>query len=92
MMLHAFRLVIPMLRETIDVTAPDPFVPDTEPGWEPSRVVRTYSDFLEENPIVIPDSGSTKVRCKYGKKYRHLEGGASSAGNDEHLKQRASRR
>ncbi|XP_070580737.1 RNA pseudouridylate synthase domain-containing protein 1-like isoform X2 [Ptychodera flava] len=37
MMLHALRLVIPLPNEHIDITAPDPFIPDIDPAWKPEE-------------------------------------------------------
>ncbi len=51
MMLHAYRLVIPMKRETIDVTAPDPFLSDVDSLWNCVTCLNTYSAFLLEHPI-----------------------------------------
>ncbi|XP_077980465.1 RNA pseudouridylate synthase domain-containing protein 1-like [Glandiceps talaboti] len=35
MMLHAHRIIIPIPNEHIDVTAPDPFMPEIDPKWQP---------------------------------------------------------
>ena len=48
MMLHAHRLVIPMLTEHIDVVAPDPFKPEIDKLWKPEKVVRTYDDYVKD--------------------------------------------
>ena len=78
MMLHAHRLVIPMRKEVIDVTAPDPFLTESDSMWKPTKVFNTYKNFVMENPIkYCTDTTNQKGRSrdKYGKKYRHLEGG-----------------
>ena len=79
MMLHSHRLVIPMKSEVIDVSSPDPFVPESDPMWKPLRVLNTYDNFVMKNPINYrEDELKQKGRSKdkYAKKYRHLEGGS----------------
>ena len=61
MMLHAYRLVIPMKRETIDVTAPDPFVPGLDSLWNCVTCLNTYSSFLRDHPVHF---GNEKNRRK----------------------------
>ena len=51
MMLHAYRLVIPMEHETIDVTAPDPFTQQHDKLWVPGQVFQTYEKYVEENGL-----------------------------------------
>ena len=83
MMLHAYRLVIPMKRELIDVTAPDPFVPETDPLWKPNKILGTYDNFVLANPIHYGKDEQLKSgrsTDKYGKKYRHLEGSINDEG------------
>ena len=45
MMLHAVRLVIPMKREHISVTARDPFTADLDSSWRTSQIFASYDDF-----------------------------------------------
>jgi 23S rRNA-/tRNA-specific pseudouridylate synthase len=47
MMLHAYHLVVPMKRERIDVTAPDPFLPSVDSLWQPCRTFTTYDDYCK---------------------------------------------
>lgn len=47
MMLHAFRLVIPMKREQIEVIACDPLLPEVDSHWKVSRTFTTYEIFVE---------------------------------------------
>jgi len=42
MMLHAYRLVLPMKQEHIDVTAPDPFTADKDFSWKPTKLFKNY--------------------------------------------------
>ncbi|XP_056391386.1 RNA pseudouridylate synthase domain-containing protein 1 [Hyla sarda] len=48
MMLHAYYLRIPTDRELIEVTAPDPFQPDLDPGWVPTDTIRCLDDAMME--------------------------------------------
>ena len=48
MMLHAYRLIIPMSHCTIDVTAPDPFTPDTDSKWTVLKTFFTYVEYVDE--------------------------------------------
>ena len=51
MMLHAYRLRLPMAREPIDVTAPDPFTPHRDPFWTPSQTFLTYEEFISRTEV-----------------------------------------
>ncbi|XP_063075446.1 RNA pseudouridylate synthase domain-containing protein 1 [Engraulis encrasicolus] len=48
MMLHAHFLHIPLPKEPIQVTAPDPFLPQTDKQWAPERLVKTVQEALED--------------------------------------------
>jgi hypothetical protein len=55
MMLHAHRLCLPMTKEHLDVTAPDPFVPEVDPRWAPKTTFITIDDWmLKENVEPVP--------------------------------------
>ena len=72
-----------MKRELIDVIAPDPFVPETDPLWKPNVVISTYNEFVIANPIQYGNDEQMKSGRsvdKYGKKYRHLEAGSHVEG------------
>ncbi|XP_013402831.1 RNA pseudouridylate synthase domain-containing protein 1 [Lingula anatina] len=47
MMLHAYRLIIPLQSGDIDVTAPDPFLTETDGHWRSTDILLTYSDFIK---------------------------------------------
>ena len=47
MMLHAYRLVLPMTKEQIDITATDPFVSSRESEWQSTQEFQTYEHFFE---------------------------------------------
>ena len=51
MMLHAVRLVIPMKREHISVTARDPFTPDLDPNWRTSQIFTCYDDLSSSHLV-----------------------------------------
>ena len=42
MMLHAYRLILPMKHEHIDITSSDPFVPEIDPKWQPREILADY--------------------------------------------------
>ncbi|XP_076122231.1 RNA pseudouridylate synthase domain-containing protein 1 isoform X1 [Alosa pseudoharengus] len=46
MMLHAYLLRIPLPKEPIHVTAPDPFLPVRDTKWAPERLVKTLEGAL----------------------------------------------
>ena len=46
MMLHAYRLIIPMKHEHIDVIAPDTFTPLSDTFWQPAAVFETYENYI----------------------------------------------
>lgn len=48
MMLHAYRLVMPMKHEHIDVTAADPFTADKDPEWRPTKIFKNYEQCEKE--------------------------------------------
>lgn len=48
MMLHAYFLHIPLPKEPIHVTAPDPFLPHVDTKWAPERLVKTVQGALED--------------------------------------------
>ena len=56
MMLHAYRLVLPMTREQIDVTATDPFVSSRESEWESTQDFQTYERFFETHDLCGKES------------------------------------
>ncbi|XP_072550028.1 RNA pseudouridylate synthase domain-containing protein 1 [Salminus brasiliensis] len=47
MMLHAYLLRIPLEHEPLQVTAPDPFLPKTDPKWNPQTVVHAVESLVE---------------------------------------------
>ncbi|KAG9263986.1 RNA pseudouridylate synthase domain-containing protein 1 isoform X1 [Astyanax mexicanus] len=47
MMLHAYMLQIPLEHEPLQVTAPDPFLPTTDPKWSPQTVLLTVDCVVE---------------------------------------------
>lgn len=53
MMLHAVRLVIPMKRERVDVTARDPFTNELEPDWRASQIFNSYEEFCSRSGLVL---------------------------------------
>ncbi|XP_066545641.1 RNA pseudouridylate synthase domain-containing protein 1 [Amia ocellicauda] len=48
MMLHAYLLRIPLEREPIQVTAPDPFLPTLDTKWAPERRMQSLEGALEQ--------------------------------------------
>eukprot|EP00079_Xenopus_tropicalis_P030343 XP_012826276.1 PREDICTED: RNA pseudouridylate synthase domain-containing protein 1 isoform X3 [Xenopus tropicalis] len=48
MMLHAYYLRIPTDHELIEVTAPDPFQPDTDPNWTPHDTLCSLSKAMAD--------------------------------------------
>lgn len=48
MMLHAYLLHIPLPKEPVHVTAPDPFLPHIDPKWAPERLMKTLEGALGE--------------------------------------------
>ncbi|XP_075035377.1 RNA pseudouridylate synthase domain-containing protein 1 [Mixophyes fleayi] len=62
MMLHAYYLRIPTNHELIEVTAPDPFQPDTDPNWMPNDTVRYLADAMTEinNKVLASESKETE--------------------------------
>ncbi|XP_030646745.1 RNA pseudouridylate synthase domain-containing protein 1 [Chanos chanos] len=47
MMLHAYLLRIPLEKEPIQVTAPDPFLPSLDSKWVPQRTLQTVDVIVE---------------------------------------------
>ncbi|XP_064615754.1 RNA pseudouridylate synthase domain-containing protein 1-like [Liolophura sinensis] len=45
MMLHSYRLITDCGLEHLDITAPDPFIPDMDELWQPDQVYRTYTQY-----------------------------------------------
>ncbi|XP_063790932.1 RNA pseudouridylate synthase domain-containing protein 1 [Pseudophryne corroboree] len=66
MMLHAYYLRIPTDRELIEVTAPDPFQPDTDPSWVPTDTVRCLGDAMTEiiNKVLASESKELEKKQK----------------------------
>lgn len=56
MMLHAFRLVLPMTREYIDVTADDPLLVGLEPEWQSTQEFQTYKQFFQSHNLCGEDN------------------------------------
>ncbi|XP_053328002.1 RNA pseudouridylate synthase domain-containing protein 1 [Spea bombifrons] len=48
MMLHAYYLRIPADPELVEVTAPDPFQPESDPNWVPVHTVRQLSEAMKD--------------------------------------------
>lgn len=48
MMLHAYFLRIPLEREVIEVTTPDPFVPEVDPKWTPGTRAENLRRLMAE--------------------------------------------
>ncbi|XP_043834377.1 RNA pseudouridylate synthase domain-containing protein 1 [Dromiciops gliroides] len=47
MMLHAFYLRIPTSGELIEVSTPDPFVPELDANWQPQQLVHPLEQVIE---------------------------------------------
>lgn len=45
-MLHAYYLHIPTDHELIEVTAPDPFLAETDSNWTPTETVQSLSEAM----------------------------------------------
>ncbi|ELU02087.1 hypothetical protein CAPTEDRAFT_224650 [Capitella teleta] len=45
MMLHAHRLCLPLSKEDLDVTAPDPFQPEFDARWKPEQSFMTVQEW-----------------------------------------------
>ncbi|XP_064644041.1 RNA pseudouridylate synthase domain-containing protein 1-like isoform X2 [Lineus longissimus] len=79
MMLHAFRLVIPLQNEHIDVVAPDPFTPETDKLWQPDKVVRTYDDYVKDQDFKKTLSSGKKTSPGRKPKHRNIRDGTTSS-------------
>lgn len=49
MMLHAYSMNVPLAHEELNITSPDPFVPDVDSKWRPFKTFKTYADVCKED-------------------------------------------
>ncbi|CAG2255641.1 RNA pseudouridylate synthase domain-containing protein 1 [Mytilus edulis] len=49
MMLHAYRMIVPLHGEPLDIVSPDPFLTSVDPKWKPHKVITNYDDVMKEN-------------------------------------------
>jgi len=49
MMLHAYRLVVPMKHEHVAVTTTDPFSSSVDPYWQTSHIFTSYEEFCSHS-------------------------------------------
>ena len=64
MMLLAYRLLIPMKHEHIDITVPDPFITDTDSKWVPHTVYNTYEEYVKPLNLESMEYRLTNVKKK----------------------------
>lgn len=56
MMLHSHRLYTKIKGEPFDMTAEDPFVPEIDSKWKPTKIINTYQEFVLSNDKVSDEN------------------------------------
>lgn len=61
MMLHSQHLCLPLTKEHVEVSTPDPFTPESDPLWKPQRTFIAYDEweeFCQAEPVVLCVDGT----------------------------------
>ncbi|XP_071107437.1 RNA pseudouridylate synthase domain-containing protein 1-like [Haliotis cracherodii] len=56
MMLHSYRIHVPLKPQPLDITAPDYFMSETNPSWQATHVYTTYQEFCDSFYTQGPDN------------------------------------
>ena len=47
----------------IDIATSDPFTPDVDEKWKPTKIIYSYEEYIEKNKIDIPQKVTNTKRC-----------------------------